>query len=173
MRGEIHETVRVGIRERAKQQRVDGGEDGGGGTDAETECDDGGEGEGAVAPELAEGVTGVLPEEFETGAGAVIADGLFDLFDAAEIRERGAARLLRGHAGGNLLIGEHVCICANFVLKLIFDLLLAKKIACEILQTRPERHHGPPTLPSVRSTWRIRFSATARFPGRAGVRQIW
>ena len=45
-----------------------------------------------------------------------------------EVRERSAARFLRRDAGGDLLIGEHVCIRANFVFKPIFDLLLAKKI---------------------------------------------
>ena len=55
--------VGLGKRERAEEDGVDEGEDGGGGADAEGEGEDGKGGEAGMLAELAEGETEVLGEE--------------------------------------------------------------------------------------------------------------
>jgi hypothetical protein len=65
---ELHDTVRLGIGERLKEDGVDDGEDSGVGSDAEGDGGDGGQGEGRACDEHAEGVAEVLPEINHDGA---------------------------------------------------------------------------------------------------------
>jgi hypothetical protein len=59
---ELNDAVGVGIAEGLEEDRIDDGEDGGVGSDAEGESGDGGEGECRVGDEHAEGVAEVAEE---------------------------------------------------------------------------------------------------------------
>jgi hypothetical protein len=62
------------------------GEDGGVGADTESEGEDGNQGEGGFVSEEARGKTKISEEGFESGEGVLVADGFFDLLEAAEFK---------------------------------------------------------------------------------------
>ena len=93
--GKADEILRLRERQGAKKDVVDEAKNGGIGADAKSESERRDQSEGRGFAKDAESVAEVLKESFEKGEGALIADALFGLFEAAE----GEKGLTAGFAG--------------------------------------------------------------------------
>ena len=93
--GNVDEFVGMREWERAKENGIDDGEDGGVGADAESESEDSDGGESRGFSEEAQGETRVVEERFEDRDGLLVADELLGLFEPAEFEESEAAGFLR------------------------------------------------------------------------------
>jgi hypothetical protein len=59
----------------------------------------------------------------------MIANGLFDLLDAAELCPRRAVRFGCGHACCDSLVNQHLHVCMYFLVKLMFDLPFSEEVS--------------------------------------------
>src|ERR1700677_3958636 len=105
-----YELVRVVVRQRLQQERVNGREDGRGGSNSQSESDNNSQSEPTIAAQLAHAIANVLPEELRTCSGSVVAHSLLHLFNAAELRHCCAAGLGWRHTGSDSLIDHHIDI---------------------------------------------------------------
>ena len=138
------EAIGAGVGHRAEENGVDEAEDGGVGADADGQREDGESGKGGAATQLAEGVAEILGEGFECGPGAMVADGLLDLLDAAAVTQGGAAGFFGGHAGGDAFVGEEAGVGADFGIEAMLDLLLVEQVADGGAQPGSECHRTSP-----------------------------
>jgi hypothetical protein len=106
----------VGTREweRAEEDGVDDGKDGGVGADTEGESEDGNSGEGGGFSEEAEGEAGVVEERFYERERLLVVDELLGLFEAAEFEEGLAAGFFGGHAFGEVAVDVELEVGGEF-----------------------------------------------------------
>ncbi len=121
--------LRLRIRQALQHQSIHNGEDGGVGSDRESQGNDDGAGESGIPQKLAQAVTQVMPKKLHACACATVTHGLLYLLDSPEICECGAAGLRRGHAGGNPLGRHHVNIRAKLTIQLALNLILPEEIS--------------------------------------------
>ena len=139
-RPEHHEPRRIGVRQRRDERGVEDREDRGVRADAERERRHRDDRESRTAAQHAEGVAEILPEGVEPGAGARLAHGLLDLRHAPEIDPRLAARLLRTHPRGLVLVGEDLDRRGDLVLEIPLDAPPPKEVAREAADSSREAH---------------------------------
>ncbi len=113
-----HEPLGIRIRQRAQEDGVDHGEDGGVGADAERQRDQRRGGEAGRAPQHAEAVAQVLPQHLEKRQAALIAPGLGNLRVAAELEPRGAPRRGGIEAARSVTLLEHLEMEAQLLAQL-------------------------------------------------------
>ena len=82
-----------------------------------------------IAPKLPQSIVDILPQKLEANAGAMIADRLLYLLDAAEVRQGGAASFGGRYSSGDPFLRHQIHVGAHFLVELTFHLLLAKEIA--------------------------------------------
>ena len=116
------------VGQRREQDGVDDTEDGAVDADAERQCGDARDGEGAVTAEAADGIAGVLDQRFERRQSSAIAMGFGDRGHAAEPGERAPAGLFRRHAGAKV-VGD---VQIDVALQLVGELLLGVHAAARI-----------------------------------------
>src|SRR5262245_10009015 len=68
---------------------------------------------------------------------------LFDLFDAAQLDEGRAPRVLRSHARPDLRFGVMLDVGADFITELVFSCTGAQHVAQHGSHTRPQTSHAP------------------------------
>ena len=103
--GELHQFLGVSHREHAEDDRVDKGEDGGVGADAEGESEDGDGSEGGILAQGAQGVADVLEQRFEERDAAGVATFFFGGFEAAKFEAGAAEGFVPRDAGGDEVVG--------------------------------------------------------------------
>ena len=102
------------IRQRIEQDRLDDGEERGGGADAEGHDEDGGEGEAGRAGEGADGVAEIAREVFE-GRDAVLLPEIFvHAARGAELDAGAAVGFFRSEAAGDVLGAFFVDVGGDF-----------------------------------------------------------
>ena len=143
---ERHDTVGVGKRQRAQDDRIDDRKDGGGGADSERQRERGRGGEAFRSPEPAKGVPKILRENVDAGQGAPLADVLFDLRHAAELAPRREGSFGRVHSAGDETLLEQLQVGADFFVEFVFEAAAPERVA----DSREQRaqHHVPWRLSS-------------------------
>jgi hypothetical protein len=96
------------VRQGLEQGRVDHAEDCRGRADAEREREDGRRREAGAAAQCAQGVAEVAQKALDRGDAAPLAVLLLGRLDAAELYDRLSARLLRTHAGAQVVFDLHL-----------------------------------------------------------------
>ncbi len=71
----------------------------------------------------------ILPHKLQANAGAMIADCLLYLLDAAEVHKRAAASFGGRHSRGDPFLRHQIHVGVHFLVELTFHLLLAQEIA--------------------------------------------
>ena len=113
--------------QRAEEEGVDDAENGDVGSNAESEDEDGDNGEDAIAIEGADGVAEILEENIERGKAAGLTLPLAGLLDAAEADEGAAAGFLRRHALVDVFFYGEVDVGLEFGVEVGVALLLMKE----------------------------------------------
>jgi hypothetical protein len=111
---EADDLIGIFIGERAKENAVDDGEDGGGGADAESESENGYKSEGGRFFEETEREANVLQESFEHGKTPSVAVILCGLLCAAELDEGAAASFFGRHADAEVFFDGEVEVVGDF-----------------------------------------------------------
>jgi hypothetical protein len=102
--------------------------------DGKRQGQDDGHGKSRIAPELPQSIVDILPEKLQANAGAMIADRLLYLLDAAEVRHCGTASFGGRHSSGDPFLRHQIHVGVQFLVELAFHLLLAKEIARAALE---------------------------------------
>ena len=102
-------------RQRAQQDGVDDGEDGGVRPDAERQCQDGRKGEGWPFPQRTHGVAHVLRHVFDRPQALLVAIGLGGCLKRAHLESCLAARLGQRQSGADVLLGEQRHVLRQFL----------------------------------------------------------
>ena len=123
-----------------QHERIYDGKDRGVCPDRKRQREHYGYGETWIAPQLPESIACILPKKLHSDAGAVFLYCLLYLLDAAELRQRAAASLRRGHAGSDLFVRHHIHVCTNLIVELVLNLLLAEEISQGAVDAGPEFH---------------------------------
>ncbi len=133
-RYQAHKPVRIVIGKRPQQKRVYGGKNGCSGPDPQSKSDHGGKRKSTITAQLAQSISHVLPEQLCECSGTVVTHSLFHLLHAAELRQRRAPCLRRGHARSNPLLRHHIDIRSHLCIELAFSPLLVEEIP-RVLET--------------------------------------
>ena len=105
-------------RQRTEQDRVDDGEDCGVEADGDGQRHDGGDGESRIPAQAAEPVAGVADQVLQPPPTARVPHRFADGPDAAQPNVRTPARLARIHARAQVLLGLHLQVEPQLVLRL-------------------------------------------------------
>ena len=124
--------------------RVNDGEGRGGGADPERKRQNGGAGEGRIAPGDPQSVAEVAPDLRQQRAGTRGTDAFFDLFEALQLGERRAARLLWGEPRSPLVVNHQVNVRAQLVVELALGVAAAEQVAKKSRHARPKSHRPAP-----------------------------
>ncbi len=150
--GPLHadQAIRIGIRQRTEEDRVDEAEDGGVGADTERQREDRGERETGIAPQHAQRVADIPDERFDDGNPSLVADPFLGLFDTAELAERDAARIRLRQSAPQVIADTLVDVLPNLHVELSLDIRSTK-------QCLKPRTRGPPSIedPHHRSIRRL------------------
>jgi hypothetical protein len=141
---DVNEAIDIGERESAQEDGVDEAEYRGVGAHAEGECEDRGCGEGRAFAEEAECVAEILHYRIEKSGGAGIADGFFDLFEAAEVELGLAAGFVGSEAAGAVFVGEEIGVGAEFGVEVGLGALAAEEVSEEGGEAWEEGHDDAP-----------------------------
>src|SRR5262245_42548233 len=132
---QAHERVGVAKRQRLDQDRSDDGEDGGGRADAEREGQHRDQREDGRSPQRTNGVAKVEQRIQKERRTELIARALFELVHAAELDVRLPPRLIRRHAGAQVLVRLLLDVKSDFFIEATFERIRAG-----------ERSQAPPGL---------------------------
>jgi len=135
---EVHEFVRMREWERAEENGVDNGEDGGVGANAESEGHDGDGGKGRRFSEKTEGEAGVVEEAFYEWKGLLFTHELFGLCEAAEFKDCDAVGFVGRHAGAEAVVDVEFEVRLKFGVEVSVEPMFAKQVA----ETGEESVHG-------------------------------
>src|SRR5690606_3742618 len=111
-----------GIGKGLEQNAVDDREDRGVRADAERQQRENADGEPDVAPERAKRLARVAHEVIEQRDAPCVAALVLAPLDAAERAQRGATRLVRRHAGSDVLLRLPLDVVAQLFVELLLDL---------------------------------------------------
>src|ERR1700741_5331338 len=97
-----------------QQKGVHHTENGGVGANAESEREDGDDGEAGTLAQGARGVAQILEQRLDEGKRTPLAIELLGGLEATELHERLAAGFLRSHAGAQIVIHVHLEMAFHF-----------------------------------------------------------
>ena len=103
--------------QRAQQEAVDDAEERGVDADAERQRQYGDAGESRRPPERSEGMTDVLPDAFKPRLPSLVANGVFDRFEAADRAPCRLERVFGRHSLAKMLLDEGIEITTQFVVQ--------------------------------------------------------
>ena len=141
---DAHEAIDVRERRRAEEEVVGDREDGGGRADPEGEGQHRDEREAGVPPRAAQRVADVADEVLQGPGAARIPHRLLDGVDAAQARARPAPRLARVHARAQVLLGFHLQVESQLVLRLGVLAPAAEEAPQPPDESRDPSHFVPP-----------------------------
>src|SRR6185295_14634051 len=118
---QAYQALRVANRQRAQDQAVHQGEDGGVRPDSEGEGRDRDESEGRTPAKDANAVTQVLREVVEIAGAAGVPAVLLGPVDAAELEEGAATRLRLGHSGLDVVRDLTLEVVAQLAVELLLQ----------------------------------------------------
>ena len=119
--------LRIMVRERAEQDAVDDGKDGGGGADAEGESENRDDGKRGRFFEKAKSEASVVESGFEEWKRASFAVSLFGLLGAAELDQGLAAGLLRGEAVAKIFLDGEIEVDGHFVGEIVVEAIATEE----------------------------------------------
>src|SRR5215467_5018639 len=122
-----HDLLRVRIGKRAKQHRIHNRENGGGGTDAESQSKNRNGAEAGGLAQYAKGKAEVLEQCFEEGKTTSFAVLLSGLLRASETDERLAASFVRGEAALKILFRGKLDVRGDFCVEVMVELSATKE----------------------------------------------
>ena len=117
------------IRQRLEQHAFDNAEDGGGGADAERECENGDGGEAWTLAEHAQAVANSLHQIFDEVHTASVAAFFFDLIEGTEFQAGAAAGFCWCETGVDQLLDVLIEMEAELGVEFIFDGVALKQRA--------------------------------------------
>ena len=113
--GDQHQLVWIAHRQRFQDERVEDGQNRGVWSDAERESDQHRQAEPRRAAQRAEGELEFLPSKFQPDPAALVAGGLLDAVEMAELAAGGVTSVVGRHPPGNILRGFHFKVSAHFL----------------------------------------------------------
>ena len=124
---DIDQAIRLGIRQGAQEHRIDHGEDGGGGADAQAEREHHRCGESGIAAQHPRGVGEVPRQRLQKWNAAAVAVALFGRFNAAQPDDRLSPGLGRRKAGANAVFHVQLKVGFQFLGELAVSPVLAEQ----------------------------------------------
>ena len=161
-----HETVRVGVGQRADQHRVEGAEHRGNPADAERERRDRDRRERRIASDLPQSVADVPPDRVEPGAMATGSHAFLGLFHAAQLEHGQTAGLGGRRAVADFVGGGHVDERLQLVVQILLGSVPMGDPAHDGRKAMQERHAPSRTLVTANETrfQRSRCCSSCRRP---------
>src|SRR5579864_805499 len=126
---ELDDAVRLGVRQRPQQDRVDDGEDRRVSADAQRERQDRHRGEAGTLPQYPHCIKKILKEILDAIHPSPIAAFLFPLFESIHGAESGMARLLGAQALGDMFLNLSLQVIPQFLIQFRLDPPSAEKRA--------------------------------------------
>jgi hypothetical protein len=132
----VHErqAVRVGVGQRVEQHRFHDAEDGGIRADAQRQRRQRDGGEARRSPEEPQRVTDVLEHGVDAGARSHLPNLVLQRFQAAQLEPGGSPRVLRVHAGADLLVHQQVERRTQLLVEVGVDAAPLREVAPETEQ---------------------------------------
>src|SRR5262245_600559 len=127
----LREGSEVFVNMGAEKLRAEIGEDSRTDANAESQRRDHNDGQHGVFTQAARRISHILPQRFQMVSHANLPNLLFDLFLAAKLDQRRAARLRRIETRIDLLLDEHLKINVNLIGQLLFLPGLAEQVTPE------------------------------------------
>ncbi len=133
-----HDSARLGIGQRPKQNRIHRAEDRRARSDTERQHGRGHDGEAGILLPLPQAIANIVQQAFQRRHGGALAIGLLRLLHSTELQHGFATRFLRRHARAQIVFNLHLHVAFEFA----GELLLAPAAGPQTGHSQQQRAHS-------------------------------